>query len=148
MKRPGRTGRPVVTHIYIHCAAPVAGATIPAPQRAAWRVRLVISVGGVSFADDTIVEAAHEVPTMKLTPWFGIRACTGLTALLVITSSTASAESSLRMRPKPRVAQAQPAPTPPPATPDAQPPPAQPAPAPDASQAAPAPAPAPADQPV
>jgi iron complex outermembrane receptor protein len=68
---------------------------------------------------------------MKLRHWLG---STGLAALLVTTSSTASAQGTLRMRPKPtRVAQAQPDPAPadPPATP-----------APDA------PAPAPAPEPV
>jgi iron complex outermembrane recepter protein len=80
---------------------------------------------------------------MKLRHWLG---STGFAALLVTTSSTASAQSTLQMRPKPtRVAQAQPAPTPPPAAPasDPQPPPATPAP-----EEAPAPAPAPAPEPV
>ena len=88
---------------------------------------------------------------MKLRHWIGVRACSGLTALLWIASSTASAQSTLRMRPGPaRVAQApapQPAPPPaPPASPDAQPAPATPdtppaTPAPDATQQAPQPEP-------
>jgi iron complex outermembrane receptor protein len=85
---------------------------------------------------------------MKLRHWFGIRACTGLTALLVTTSSTANAQSTLRMRPvRTRVAQA-PQPTPPPSpapAPDAAPPAA---PTTDTNQPAPAPAPAAADEPV
>src|SRR5262249_36877267 len=75
-------------------------------------------------------------------------ACTGVTALLMIAGSTASAQSTLRMRPAPtRVAQAaQPAPSPaPPPAPDAAPPAT---PAPDASQQAPAPAPAPTAEPA
>jgi iron complex outermembrane receptor protein len=101
----------------------------------------------VAFPDDTIVEAAHEVPKMKLRQWSGI----GVTALLLIAGSTANAQSTLKMRPAPtRVAQAAqptpPAPAPAPA-PDAAPPAATPAP--DASPPAPAPAPAPAaEEPV
>ncbi len=58
---------------------------------------------------------------MKLRYWFGIRACTGLTSLLVIASSTASAQNMLHMRPgSKRIAQA-PQPAPPPAPSPAQP---------------------------
>jgi iron complex outermembrane receptor protein len=94
---------------------------------------------------------------MKLRNWLGSRACTGLTALLVVsTASEANAKPTLRMRPATRLAQAaaqpaQPAPAPAPTpAPDATPaapdaaapaPDAAPAPAPDAT---PAPAPAPA----
>jgi iron complex outermembrane receptor protein len=95
----------------------------------------------VPLGGSPIVEAAHEVPEMKLRYWFGIRACTGLTALLVTASSTASAQSTLQMRRAPiRLAQAQqptPPPTPPAApTPDAAPP-APPPPAPEATSPAP-----------
>jgi iron complex outermembrane receptor protein len=51
---------------------------------------------------------------MKLRNCFGIRACTGLTAVAAITAGTASATPTLRMRPpQARVAQAQPQPPPP-----------------------------------
>jgi iron complex outermembrane receptor protein len=69
---------------------------------------------------------------MKLRNWFGSRACTGLTALLVVsTGSEANAKPTLRMRPPTRLAQTaaqpgQPAPVPAPA----------PAPAPDGTPAA------------
>jgi len=94
----------------------------------------------VPFVGGTIVEAAHEVPKMKLRNWFGIRACTSLTALLVATSGTASGQP----------ATPPPAPTPPAAPPPAPPPgpdaaPPAPAPVPDATPpASPAAAPAPA----
>ncbi len=84
---------------------------------------------------------------MKLRNWLGSRACTGLTALLVVTTaSKANAKPTLRMRPATRLAQAAaqpapaPAPTPAPA-PDATPAPADPAAPPEpAPEAAPAPA--------
>src|SRR5262245_39501825 len=75
---------------------------------------------------------------MKLRNWFGSRACTGLAALLVMTSGTASGKPTLRMRPAPlQLAQAQPTPPQP-----AQPAPA-PTPSPDAAPAAPDSQPAP-----
>ena len=74
---------------------------------------------------------------MKFRNWFGSRACTGLAALLAMTSGTASGKPSLRMRPTPlQLAQAQPAQPPPPAAP-------APAPSPDATPAPDANAPAP-----
>src|SRR5258705_5338439 len=85
----------------------------------------------VPMVAGTIVEAAHEVPEMKLRNWLGSRSCTGLMALLVMTGGTASGTPTLRMRPGPaRVAQAQPAPP--------QPPPAPAPTSPDAAPTAPA----------
>src|SRR5215467_12637318 len=77
---------------------------------------------------------------MKFRNWFGSRACTGLAALLAMTSGTASGKPTLRMRAAPlQLAQAQPTP----------PPPAQPAPAPAPPEAAQAPtAPTEAPQPA
>src|SRR5882757_587473 len=118
-------------HVPFRCAWPNRARGRRGTGDAACRVRLAIPLREVSIGSATIVEAAHEVPEMKLRNWFSTRACAGLALLVVAGSGSAYGQSSLRMRRAPRLAQAQPAqPTPPP--PQPQPPPPAPAPTPDA----------------